>query len=242
MTRYAIILAGGSGHRAGGAVPKQFVEICGTRIIYRSMKAFLEFDPTVSLMVVMNPDFIGAFLEMAKKDGIGLNFGICPGGASRAESVKNGLTAIWHGNGGRIPEDAVVAVHDAARPLADSSLIGRGFKAAAPGIGGVPVVPAVNSLRKFASDDGDAKLSERESSAVDRSRYVEVQTPQVFLFRDLFSAYSMHSDLGGFTDDASLAESAGMKIRLYEGSPENMKVTNPMDFKLAEALIREREG
>ncbi len=108
------------------------------------------------------------------------------------------------------------------------------------GAGVIPVMPAVNSLRQLAAPS--VSLAEAESHTVNRALYVEVQTPQIFPYRLLCDCYKSASDLSAYTDDASVVESAGHHVRLYEGESANIKVTHPDDFIIAEALLRARAG
>lgn len=135
--------------------------------------------------------------------------------------MRNGLMSVPDGN------DALVAVHDAARPLVSVEMISRGWLAAEESGAAVPAVSMTDSIRRIEAG---------VSVSVPRKDYVKVQTPQVFDASLLKHAYEgTLSDL--MTDDASVVEAAGHKISLYEGSPYNMKVTEPLDIKIAETLI-----
>jgi 2-C-methyl-D-erythritol 4-phosphate cytidylyltransferase len=137
------------------------------------------------------------------------------------ESVRNGLMSVPDG------EEALVAVHDAARPLVSPSLIARGWEAAGKYKAAVPVTPMTDSIRRI---EGTVSV------AVPRKDYVKVQTPQVFDATLLKAAYdkTLTPDM---TDDASVAEAAGSSIYLFEGSPYNMKVTDPLDLAIAATLL-----
>lgn len=221
----AIILAGGEGKRAGGKMPKQFHELCGRPMIWWSMKAFHDSDPATQLVLVLHPGFFDdwdiIWNNLPEADRF--DYRLCCGGRNRCESVANGLMA----------EAAVagdlIAVHDAARPLVSSNLISRCWQTAARMQTAVPVVPVTDSLRKLGADGN--------SQAVDRSQYVAVQTPQVFDAALLKEAYSKRKADSVYTDDASVVEAFGHNITLCEGEPINIKVTNPADFIVAEALM-----
>lgn len=226
----ALILAGGVGRRAGGPLPKQFQSVNGERILWRSMRAFREFDPECRLVAVMHPDYLRVWDEEFLPEAVRLKLEVEPvaGGSSRIESVRNGLKYI--ATRFPQPEDAGVRVfiHDSARPLVSPALISRGAKAVAPGIGAVPVIPLADSIRM---------LTQEGSEAVDRSRFVAVQTPQVFMLSDILPAYVSVREEKGLTDDASVAGKAGLRIATYEGDTMNFKVTNPQDFKLLETWM-----
>ncbi len=221
----AIILAGGEGRRAGGTMPKQFHELCGRPIIWWSMKAFHDADPDTQLVLVLHPGFFDdwdiIWNNLPESDRF--EYRLCCGGRNRCESVANGLMA----------ESAVagnlIAVHDAARPLVSRDLVNRCWQTAAKTQTAVPAVPVTDSLRKLGADGS--------SQAVDRSQYVAVQTPQTFDAELLKNAYSMRKSGEVYTDDASVVEAYGHSITLCEGEPINMKVTNPADFIVAEALM-----
>lgn len=196
-----------------------------------SVIRFLGDAPEVTVIVVCHPDFIQ--LVEKEMDGLGAaEWLVVPGGNSRPESVRNGLNAIRTRLG--TGKSALIAVHDAARPLVSALMIREGWHAAEEFLAAVPAVPVTDSLRQL-SDDGRSK-------ALDRSRFVAVQTPQVFRADILLRAYDRpRGDLSLFTDDASLVEASGVPVALYPGSPENIKITHPRDFAIAEAILHEAE-
>lgn len=243
--RYALIVAGGKGSRAGAGRPKQFVELSGLPMIFRTIHAFSDYDPTIKIVVVMNAEFMDVYKMMCRDREFDIPHSIVAGGTSRAESVWNGLRHIAELlKDTDIPAGTTVsvAIHDAARPLVTGDMIGRGFNALGPGVGVIPVVRSVNSLRRLKNRMPGSELGDIESVTVDRSEYVEVQTPQIFNYDEIVSAYVKAGDLRGFTDDASVAESQGLGIRLYEGDRRNIKVTSPEDFAIAETLLKQVGG
>lgn len=226
MKKTAIILAGGEGHRAGGDVPKQFRELLGKPMYLYSMEAFLAADPETELILVCHPGMMD-LLEVQTAEYPGeLSYTLVCGGRSRRESVEHALMEIGSGNAERL-----VAVHDSARPLIDAATILRGWETARHSGSAVPVVPVTDSLRHKMPDGG--------SRALDRSQFMAVQTPQIFRADILAEAYRQ-PDSPAFTDDASMVEAAGHSVTLYEGNPRNIKVTNPCDFAVAEALLKLR--
>lgn len=235
MRRFAIILAGGEGRRAGGDKPKQMVALCGHPLLWWSLRNFQLADPTTEIILVMHPglfvDWDVALSEMKEPDRI--PHILCCGGRTRTESVANALKMLRDilAETGCDPADVAVAVHDAARPLASARLIERGWKAIAPGVVALPALPPVSSLRKIETDGS--------SESVDRSLFREVQTPQIALADSYFDAYFDMPE-GSFTDDASLLQAKGAGVVMFEGDPANFKVTYPDDFIMAEALTRAR--
>lgn len=224
MKKYAVIVAGGEGNRAGGSVPKQFQLLNGVPMLWWSVRAFHEEDPDTKIILVLHPGFFDVwdilFLELPEEDRR-IKVHISCGGRTRLESVRNGLMSVTDG------EAALVAVHDAARPLVTPGLIARGWEVAEKNKAAAPVALMEDSIRRI---DGEASV------AVARKDYVKVQTPQIFDADMLKAAYDkpLTPDM---TDDASVVEAAGHRITLFEGSPYNMKVTDPLDLMIAGAIM-----
>ena len=228
--KYAVILAGGSGMRAGGDVPKQFQKLGGLPMLWWSVRAFHNEDSSTRIRIVMHPGFFDLWdilWSELSEDDRKIEYELVCGGRSRLESVKNGISAIPdHTENGK-EEEILIAVHDAARPLVDIATIRKGWEMASVRKAAVPVVGMTDSIRLLLPDG---------SESLDRSRYVRVQTPQVFEAGLLKRAYGREL-LPAMTDDASVVESAGMSVSLYDGSEINFKVTNPLDFVIADAII-----
>ncbi len=240
MDKYAVIVAGGEGTRLGGGLPKQFRELKGRPVLWWSLKAFHDEDPATHLRVVLHPGFFEEWQKLFRALPVEEQFPheVVAGGTSRTGSVKNGIEAI------PASAEALIAVHDAARPLVSVDMIARGWEAAAKEGGAVPAVAVTDSLRHLSGTSGvdwkkNAAYGEyyKGSEAVDRSEYVAVQTPQVFRADLLKGAYALKPD-AVFSDDASAYEAAGGKPVLFEGSPLNMKVTNPGDLEIASLLLK----
>lgn len=224
--KYAIIVAGGVGNRAGGSVPKQFRNLCGIPMLWWSVRAFHQENPETRIILVLNSSYVGLWNELFESlssDDRSIAVTVTSGGDSRLESVRNGLKCIPDS------ERSLVAVHDAARPLVTADIIRRGWEAASQSGAAVPVAPLVDSIRHI-TDAGNI--------SVPRKEYVRVQTPQVFNLELLKQAYEkpFSPDL---TDDASVVEAAGHKITLFDGSDYNLKVTSPSDFAIAETLLKQ---
>lgn len=225
--KYAVIVAGGTGSRLGGGLPKQFRDLNGKPLVWWSIKAFRDADRDVKIILVVHPDYVQVwkklFASLPLEDQIPHE--VKCGGSSRTESVINGISEIPSS------DDVLIAVHDAARPLVTVSLINRGWECGDKYGACVPVIPVTDSLRKICGND---------NAAIDRKDYVAVQTPQVFKASILKSAYQKNAGVI-FTDDASATEAAGWKTALFEGSPDNMKVTNPGDIEIATLRLNSRE-
>lgn len=222
MKQYAVIVAGGSGTRMGGGIPKQFRNLCGRPLLWWSMKAFNDENLTTEIILVLPSDFMELWNDFftSLPEEAHIPHKITFGGKTRTESVANGLKLIDD-------DDSLVAIHDGARPLLSVEMISNGWKAANITGAAIPVVPVTDSLRKL-SGDGNV--------AVNRSEYVAVQTPQVFNAGKLKAAYSKAQGVT-FTDDASVMENAGFDVSLYAGEYTNIKVTNPNDLAVATTLM-----
>ncbi|ERJ71530.1 2-C-methyl-D-erythritol 4-phosphate cytidylyltransferase [Porphyromonas sp. oral taxon 278 str. W7784] len=220
--RYAIIVAGGRGLRMGGELPKQFLPLCGKPVLMRTLELF---EGEVSRIILVLPeDHIPFWEELCQRYHFTLPHTVALGGETRFHSVRSGLS--------HLPQAGLVAVHDGVRPLASRALIRRSFEEAERSGAALPACPVTDSLR-LRQDEG-------KSEAVDRSRYVAVQTPQTFDLGRLQQAYEQaYSPL--FTDDASVYEAASLGIiTLVAGEETNIKLTTPRDLLLAELLLREK--
>ena len=222
ISKYAIIVAGGVGSRSGDSLPKQFHDLGRHPMLWWTLKAFHDQDPDTRLIVVMHAGFMDFWKEIAGDDCV--PHVLTAGGTTRKDSVAAGLALV--------PDscDGLVAVHDAARPLASARLIGDGWREAQRHGAVIPGIPVSDSLREGTADD---------NRSVDRSRYFAVQTPQVFGIRLLKEAFRKAEEAVDtvFTDDASVAEWAGNRIHIYEGDPINIKVTYPGDFRIAADIL-----
>ena len=223
VMKYAIIVAGGNGTRANTPVPKQFMKLDGKPVIMHTITKFAEAGLNIEIIVVLNKDWIAQWQELCKDHNFNTEVKIIEGGESRFESVKHGLTLVG--------EDGIVAIHDAARPLVSAKTIITSYKAAEMYGNAIPAIPLTDSIRQIDSS---------KSIALDRTRYCIIQTPQCFQAGILKKAYSTAEYKIHFTDDASVVEASGEKIHLVDGNPDNIKITTPRDFILAEALIKYR--
>jgi len=218
-----IIVAGGTGRRCGGRIPKQFALLGGIPVLARTIGNFAKALPGAAIVVVLPEQHIDFWHNLCARFDVA-SHSVAAGGAERFHSVRNGLAAL--------PADiGLIAVQDAVRPLGSVGLIRRTAAAAAESGAAIPVVEAADSYR--ATEPGG-------SHPVDRSRLRIVQTPQIFRADLLREAY--RADFRPeFTDDASVVEAAGHAVRLCEGEPQNLKITRPEDFAVAEALLACRE-
>lgn len=221
---YAIIVAAGSGSRFGSALPKQFCRLMGRPVVMTAIDRIRQAVPGVDVRLVLSEAFMDLWQAMCREAGFASPQTVA-GGDSRWASVRNALETIPHSGG-----DAVVMVHDAARPLITRHVADRLLEALADGHdGAVPCVAVVDSIRHLRPDGS--------SVAVARSDYRCVQTPQAFMLEDLRRAYAMGYS-PEMTDDASVMEAAGMKdIALVDGDDVLMKITRPGDLECVERYL-----
>ena len=224
--KFLIVMAAGSGTRMGADVPKQFIEIDAKAVLQMTIEVFLQACPDISVVTVL-PE---AHMAYWKNYCLERNF-ICPqilvkGGITRFHSVRNALS--------RIPEGAVVAVHDGVRPFVSPRLVKDMFEMAATTPGIIPVTPCVETI-KVLEKKGEELVSVPGES-VDRSRLFGAQTPQIFHSEVIKEAYSLPYDTA-FTDDASVVEKYGKNLSYVMGERFNIKLTTQEDLLLARAIL-----
>ncbi len=224
MNHYALIAAGGSGMRMQSPVPKQFLLLNGKPVLMHTIEKFIAADSQIKIIVVLPDVEIAEWKKLCTSFSFTVAHLIVAGGASRFQSVKNGLEMIED-------ENSIVAIHDGVRPLATVELIRKCFIESANSGNAVPVIPLKESLRKKENEN---------SVAVDRNNFHSVQTPQCFLAAEIKRAYSI-AENDSFADDASVCENAGMKIHLTDGEETNIKITTPFDIALAELILRKQK-
>ena len=216
-----IIVAGGSGKRMGGPLPKQFALVGGEPILARTINTFRKALPASRIVVVIPAEYIDFWKNLSARFEVAKH-SLVEGGAERFYSVKNGIEAL---------SEAVdlIAVQDGVRPFTSKELILRAVKCAAENGSAIPVVKAVDSYRVVEGE---------KSHIIDRTPLRIVQTPQIFAAPILRAAYD--TDFRNeFTDDASVVEFLGEKIALCEGEYANIKITSPNDMILGEAIAKE---
>ena len=219
MRKHVIIVAGGSGSRMKQALPKQFIEILGKPIMVHTIEAFLAYDPSIHIVLVLPEAHLPTWTELKAKYLSSQDVSIAFGGATRFQSVLSGLNQVDNG---------LVAIHDAVRPMISKEVIGSSFDLAMTKGSGVVMVPLKDSIREKGEDGTVAR---------DRSLYYAVQTPQTFQVELIKQAFAQEeSPL--FTDDASVYEASGKQVEVVSGDYRNIKITTPEDLILAEALLK----
>ncbi len=203
----------------GTDIPKQFLELAGKPVLMHTIERFLTFSNSIHIITVLPGEYLEFWHQLKKKYTFTLPHIIVRGGETRFISVRNGLEYV--------DDDALVAVHDAVRPLVSIGTIKRCFETAGEYGNAIPVISPSDTLRI---------VNEENSKPVDRLLVKQIQTPQVFYSRLLKKAYCQ-SYLPEFTDDATVLEKTGEKIRLVDGNRENIKITNPEDLIIAQHLL-----
>ncbi|HEV8258925.1 MAG TPA: 2-C-methyl-D-erythritol 4-phosphate cytidylyltransferase [Casimicrobiaceae bacterium] len=226
--RFALIAAAGTGMRFGGGVPKQYVPLAGLPLLRRSIDALNDAVVLESVFVVLAPDDKLYDERVGKVRGVEALY--C-GGSTRAESVKNGLAAM----GRRAEAEDWVLVHDAVRPCVDVATLNRLLhELEDEPVGGLLAVPLADALKRAETGAGLRAMSTEA-----RDGLWCAQTPQMFRFAILQHAFR-NADLARITDEAQAVEALGVRPRLVQGSPLNIKVTYPEDVALAEAILEQR--
>ncbi|MBN8974331.1 MAG: bifunctional 2-C-methyl-D-erythritol 4-phosphate cytidylyltransferase/2-C-methyl-D-erythritol 2,4-cyclodiphosphate synthase [Rhizobiales bacterium] len=218
-----IIVAAGRGLRAGPGGPKQYRTLGGCSVISRAMAAFCGHPQVAAVQPVVNRDDIAIFNQ-----AVGNIRALAPvnGGATRQASVRAGLEALV----ATAPD--IVLIHDAARPFANNALIARAIEAATITGAAVPVIPVTDTIKQV-----DARG--HVDATPERAKLRIAQTPQAFRYDVILEAHRRAAREGrdDFTDDAALAEWAGLTVATFEGDPANMKLTTPEDFAREEARL-----
>jgi 2-C-methyl-D-erythritol 4-phosphate cytidylyltransferase/2-C-methyl-D-erythritol 2,4-cyclodiphosphate synthase len=219
----AILVAAGRGLRAGSGGPKQYRSIGGQTVIFRAMEPFCRHPQIAAVQPVLNPDDRAVFNDAVHE----LRYEPpANGGATRQASVHAGLEALAR------QKPDVVLIHDAARPFVSAALIARAIEAASRTGAAVPVIPVTDTI-KLIGETGHVEATP------ERARLRIAQTPQAFRFDVILDAHrrAVREGRDDFTDDAALAEWAGLTVTTFEGDPANMKLTTPEDFVREEARL-----
>jgi len=227
--KYVIIMAAGSGTRMGGEKPKQFLELEGKAILHKTIEVFLQACPDINVITVLPNDYLGYWREYCLER----NF-ICPqilvsGGITRFHSVRNALA--------KVPEGAIVAVHDGVRPLVTEGLVKTMFERAEEVPALIPVIPCIDTMKVLEKKGNE--LVSVPGAVADRSVLFGAQTPQIFHSEIIKDAYSMAYDTA-FTDDASVVEKYGKSLSYVVGERLNIKITTQEDLVLAKAILSVR--
>jgi 2-C-methyl-D-erythritol 4-phosphate cytidylyltransferase / 2-C-methyl-D-erythritol 2,4-cyclodiphosphate synthase len=223
-TCIALVVAAGRGTRLGAALPKQYLPVAGEPLLRHTLRALASHPRINGVRAVIHPDDHPYYAEAARDLDL---LPPVPGGAQRQDSVRLGLESLLE-----IDPD-VVAIHDGARPFVDGALIDRVLDAVGRGPGAIPALPVADTIKR----GRDGRIVE----TVERSQLWRAQTPQAFRFREILAAHRAALGLE-LSDDAAVAERAGLAVSLVMGSEANLKVTAPDDLARAEAMLLAQLG
>ena len=230
MAKLAVIIpAAGSGSRMGSRLPKPFILLNGIPILERTIRAFLSLEDLSQIIISTSPEWrkeVEGIFEKIVNHNVKLN--MVEGGSERQFSIMNAIHSIDE-------NIELVAVHDAVRPFISPDLV-RECCANARDLGGAIIaVPAKDTIKEV----GETQVIENTPN---RSKLWQAQTPQIFrksVFIDMYTSAANEGFVG--TDDSSLAERYGIRVGVVEGDRRNLKITYPIDLKIAELILKEGE-
>jgi 2-C-methyl-D-erythritol 4-phosphate cytidylyltransferase len=218
-----IVVAAGEGRRMAGT-DKIFVPLAGKPLLAHTLGAFQSCPAVEDIVLVLPEDRLNDGRQLVEDHGLSKVKDVCPGGARRQDSVEAGLE--------RLSGYDWVMIHDGARPCVSQSIIEDALEAARDSGAAVPAIPASDTVKVVSEDLFVKKTPPRE-------RLWSVQTPQIFRFDIINEAYSKAQ--GDVTDDATLVENLGYRVRVFPGSRANIKVTTPDDLPVAESILKEMQ-
>ncbi|HET8564956.1 MAG TPA: 2-C-methyl-D-erythritol 4-phosphate cytidylyltransferase [Solirubrobacterales bacterium] len=226
----AVVAAAGSGERLGAGGPKAFVQVAGRAMVEWSLDAFRACGSVRSIVVAAPPGHVG---ELGGHD-----LAVVPGGATRAQSVANALAAVG---------TEYVAIHDAARPLLTPALVEAlvaELDANEDAAGVIAAAPVNDTIKRGVScslsSDSNKKEQLKVAATEDRARLWRAQTPQAFRTEALREALAAAERPEAATDEAMLVEAAGGTVLIHPVAEQNLKITTPLDLRVAELLLAER--
>ncbi|KOY88265.1 hypothetical protein AD998_17180 [bacterium 336/3] len=202
-------------------IPKQFLLLNGKPILFHTIEKFYQIN--THIVVVLPQKDMDYWEKICQKYNFLIPIQTIVGGATRYQSVKNGLTWV-----ATQTQEALVAIHDGVRPLVSDSVILNSFEIASEKGSAIASVTLKDSIREVFED---------RSQSVPRTAYRLIQTPQTFRFSEIWQSFERVSDSPEITDDASVYEKAGFEVTLIEGNYENIKITTPEDLKVAQAFL-----
>ena len=226
--KFLIVTAGGHGVRMGGSLPKQFLSIGDKAVLHLTMERFIEACPGIAIVTVLPKEHFQTWKHYCETHNFHYPQTLVSGGITRFHSVKNALS--------KVPDGALVAVHDGVRPFISKELIEKMFQRMDEVRALIPVLPSTDTLKVLDSNRQTGVLSTTEET-LDRSRIFGAQTPQIFYSEDLKEAYSEPFD-PLFTDDASVAQRHKIPLSYIEGERFNIKITTPEDLALAGMILK----
>jgi 2-C-methyl-D-erythritol 4-phosphate cytidylyltransferase len=218
MTTTFIVTAGGLGKRMGSDLPKQFIEINGKPILMHTLQKLHAFDSKAQFILTLPSEWVEYWKSLQKRHEFHVDIQLVEGGKERFHSIKNAL---------KLATGEVIAIHDGVRPLVSVQTLQGLIDGISKFDAVIPIVGIKESVRL---------MGENNSEPINRDLLRIVQTPQVFKKELINRAYEVEFT-EKFTDDASVVEKLGVSIQLIQGNEENIKITSPIDLKIAEHII-----
>ena len=223
-----VIAAGGTGTRMNAGVPKQFLEIAGKPLLLLTVEAIAGLEAVTQIVIALPPEHIARAEAALKVGSLRIRPEYVAGGPTRQASVKNGCIRVR-------PDVDVIAVHDAVRPLCPREVMDRTLEAAWEKGAAVPGLQATETIQRVSRKGRVLRTPPREE-------LYAIQTPQAFQTRLLLEALDL-AEAEGFlgTDESSVVRRAGHPVTVVPGSPENIKITRPLDMEIARLLLSRRK-
>jgi len=227
-TAAAVIAAGGTGTRMNAGIPKQFLEIAGKSVLLRTVENILSVDEVSQIVIALPEEHISEARSILSRQPTRIEIDCVPGGADRQESVHCGVRRVGSGID-------IIMVHDAVRPFCDRDTIERVLVAAMEKGAAIPGLPANETIQRVSRKG-------RVLATPPRRELYAIQTPQAFHAVILRTALERASREGfSGTDESSVVRWAGYPVYVVAGTPDNIKITLPMDLDLAELLLEKRK-
>ncbi len=219
-----VVVAAGSSTRMGE--DKLFMDLCGKPVLERTLRALSDCQCVDEIVLVTREEILEKAADLCHDNRLAKVTKLVIGGKSRNESALAGLSEIRR-------DAKLVLIHDGARPLVTEEVVRDAMHTAALYKCAAPAVPLTDTVKE--TDDGSVVRT------LDRSRLAAVQTPQAFVPEIIKAALTLAVKNGvDYTDDCAAVEAMGVPVRLSAGSPENIKITRPLDIPTAEAILRSR--
>jgi len=226
VTAAAVIAAGGTGTRMNSSVPKQFLEIAGKPILLHTIESIASIEEVLQIVIALPPEHIAAAEAIVRRQPMRIEILCVPGGPNRQESVRCGVLHTRQ-------DVDVIMVHDAVRPVCHRDLVLRVLDAAWKKGAAVPGLPATETIQRISRKG-------RVLATPPRQELYAIQTPQAF-HADILKSALEKAHREGFlgTDESSIVRWAGHPVTVVPGSPDNIKITRPLDLEIAKLLISE---
>lgn len=228
---YAGIVAGGTGTRMGGDIPKQFLELKGEAILHRTVRTFAGIKEINAVYIAVHPDWIEYSGRLLADLNDCASIKLLPGGESRNESIQNIINVIAGDKD--ITEEDILITHDAVRPFVSEDIIRRNIISASNNCCCTTAIPATDTIL-YSPDGNDI------TSTLDRTKMFHAQTPQSFRIKAFLEAYEKLTDEQKLTltDICGIFSAAGLPVSIVRGDVKNIKITSPFDLDISLAILK----